>query len=210
MTNISLNDPPLLAVIPENEDVVACVVRLAIYDDDKKPADLPAALAAGYEALAPCKREGLPDPSQIITPVRDAIFRALLAEDDDILIDEDITLRRGASARFNVGLIGSVVNAKVRVYYVVKDELRTETSGPLVLHKGQSEKVQFRARLERGGRLSVFSRGSDVGTDVFGDLTTDAPFAGKVLDERLAATLAQGFFVRGSGPAKLIAFYTPP
>jgi hypothetical protein len=36
MTNVSLQDPPLLAVIPAEDDVNACVVRVGIYDDDKK------------------------------------------------------------------------------------------------------------------------------------------------------------------------------
>ncbi len=40
MTNVSLKEPPLLAVIPADEEIVSCVVRLGIYDDDKKPADL--------------------------------------------------------------------------------------------------------------------------------------------------------------------------
>src|SRR5277367_5506792 len=34
MTNVSLGEPPLLAVIPEDPEIAACVVRLAIYDDD--------------------------------------------------------------------------------------------------------------------------------------------------------------------------------
>jgi hypothetical protein len=210
MTNISLAAPPVVAVVPPDEDIAACVVRLAIYDDDKAPADLRAALAHGYEALAACAREGLPGAQQIVLPVREAIHKSLKAEDDDILIDEDLTLRRGAKERFGVGLIGSVVNAKVRVYYLVKDELRTETLGPIVLHKGQSERVQFKSKLARGGRLALFARGADVGSDVFGDLTTDMPFAGKVLDERLADTLGGGFLLRGTGAAKLIAYYTPP
>src|SRR5512135_3421273 len=38
MTNLSLKDPPLLAVIPPEERVVACTLRLGFYDDDGKPA----------------------------------------------------------------------------------------------------------------------------------------------------------------------------
>jgi hypothetical protein len=210
MTNISLAEPPVIAVVPPDEDITACVVRLAIYDDDKTPANLPAALSRGYEALAACAREGLPGAQQIVLPVREAIYKSLSAEDDDILIDEDVTLRRGASLRFSVGFIGSVINAKVRVYYLVKDEMRTETIGPLVLRKGQVERLEFKSKLEHGGRVAVFARGADVGTDVFGDLTTDTPFAGKVLDERLADTLKGGFLLRGTGAAKAIAYYTPP
>lgn len=210
MTNLSLKDPPLLAVVPPDDEIAACVLRIAIYDDDGKPADVAAALAEGYDTLGNCMREGLSGADQVITPVREAIFKSLKAEHDDILIDEDITIRRGESSRFGVGFVGSSINAMVRVYYVVKDELRTETAGPFVLHKGQSETVKFAAKLERGGRVSVFSRGADVGCGAFGDLTTDVPFAGKVLDDKLAASLSQGFQLTGSGAAKVIAFYTPP
>src|SRR5580692_12756114 len=67
MTNVSLKEPPLLAVIPADDDTAACVIRLGVYDDDKKPADVPAALAQGYTALAGCQREGLPGAAQMIT-----------------------------------------------------------------------------------------------------------------------------------------------
>jgi hypothetical protein len=186
------------------------VVRLGIYDDDKKPADMNAALAAGYEALAACKREGLVGATQITTPVREAIYRALTAQDDDVLIDEDITIRRGDAARFNVGFVGSTINSMARAYYVVKDELRTETAGPVVLRKGEEGRLLFASDLEPGGRVSIFARGADVRCPVFGELTTDRPFAGKVLDAALAKTLARGIEVTGAGAAKAVAFYTPP
>jgi hypothetical protein len=210
MTNVSLKEPPLLAVIPADEEIASCVVRIGIYDDDKKPADVGAALGQGLEALSACQREGLPGPGQIILPVREAIYRALNAEDDDVLIDEDITLRRGESARFNAGFVGSAINAKARVYYVVVDELRTETAGPVVLRKGEVSRIAFATDLQSGGRVAIFARGADVDCPLFGQLTTDRPFAGKVLDEGLAKTLAAGFDVTGRGAAKVIAFYTPP
>jgi hypothetical protein len=210
MTNFSLTDPPLLAVIPPDDEIASCVVRLGVYDDDGKPADVPTALSDGYEALANCLREGWPGSDQIVTPVRDAIFKSLKAGDDDILMDEDVTIRRGDSARFNVGFVGSAINAMARVYYLVKDELRTETVGPIQMHKGQADTLKFAGKLERGGRISIFARGADVQCGVFGDLTTDVPFVGKVLDERLAASLAQGIPITGTGAAKVIAFYTPP
>jgi hypothetical protein len=210
MTNISLKEPPLLACIPADEEITSCVVRLGIYDDDKKPADVAAALAEGYGSLANCLREGLPGASQIVTPVRDAIYRALKAEDDDVLIDEDVTIRRGESLRFNSGFVGSTINAKARAYYVVKDEQRTDMAGPLNLRKGEQARLVFASDLEPGGRLSIFARGADVECPVFGDLTTDRPFAGKVLDTQLAKSLAAGFEVTGTGPAKVVAFYTPP
>jgi hypothetical protein len=210
MTNLSLKDPPLLAVIPADGDVAACVVRLGVYDDDGKPADLAAALGEGYTALAGCMREGLAGSGQIITPVRDAIYRSLLAEDDDVLLDEDVTIRRGESARFNLGFIGSTINAYARAYYVVKDELRTETAGPIVLHRGEVARLAFASDLRSGGRVSIFARGGEVECRVFGDLTTDRPFAGKVLDDALAKSLAGGFDITGRGAAKVVAFYTPP
>ena len=162
MTNLSLQEPPLLALIPPDEEIASCVVRLGIYDDDKKPADMNAALAAGYEALAACKREGLVGAAQIITPVREAIYRSLTAQDDDVLLDEDVTIRRGDAARFNVGFVGSTINAMARAYYVVKDELRTETAGPVVLRKGEEGRLLFASDLEVGGRVSIFARGADV------------------------------------------------
>ncbi len=209
MTNLSLQEPPLLAVIPSDEDVAACVVRLGIYDDDKKPADLGLALSEGYDALSKCKREGLQGAAQVITPVREAIQRALVAHDDDVLLDEDVTIRRGEAARFNVGFVGSAINAKARAYYVVRDELRTETAGPIVLRKGEEGRLAFASTLESGGRVSIFARGADVECPVFGELTTDRPFAGKVLDAGAAKNLAKGIDVKGRGAAKVVAFYTP-
>jgi hypothetical protein len=211
MTNLSLKDPPLLAVIPGADvEVAACVVRLGIYDDDGKPADVAAAMGEGYGALAACKREGLAGAGQIITPVRDAIFRSLKGQEDDVLIDEDVTLRRGDGALYNVGLIESILNAKARAYFVVKDEFRTETAGPIDLRKGEPGRLAFMSDLQSGGRISIFARGGDVKCSLFGELTTDQPFAGKILDEALAKTLAAGFEVTSRGPAKVIAFYTPP
>ena len=210
MQNITLNDPPLVAVIPPDEEITECVIRLAIYDDDGKPADIGWALSQGIEAMSACRREGLSGSGQIIVPVRDAIYKGLVAKDDDILIDEDVHLRRGGPSRFNVGFVGSVINAKVRVYYVIKDEVGTETAGPIVLKRGQTEKIKFSSKLTRGGRVAVFARGADVQSDVFGDLTTDTPYSGKVLDDRLISTLEGGFFLAGTGASKVIAFYTPP
>jgi hypothetical protein len=210
MTNVSLQDPPLLAVIPADEDIGACVVRIGVYDDDKKPADVGTALSNGLEALAGCKSEGLQGAAQVVTPVREAIYHSLAAHDDDVLLDEDITIRRGEAARFNAGFVGSAINAKGRAYYVVKDEQRTETAGPIVLRKGEEARLVFASNLQSGGRMSIFARGADVECPVFGELSTDRPFAGKVLDAGAAKSLAKGFEVKGRGPAKVIAFYTPP
>jgi hypothetical protein len=210
MTSFSLKDPPLLAVIPPDDEVDACVFRLAFYDDDGALANVPKAMGAGYEVLSGCLREGLSGPDQIITPVRQAIFTSLRAEQDDILIDQDVTLRRGERMRFNAGLVGSVINSMIRVYYFVRDDVHTTECGPFVMHKGQTETLKFPTTVERGGRVALFSRGADVRTGLFGDLTTEEPFQNKVLDERTAITLNQGVNVAGTGPAKLVAYYTPP
>jgi hypothetical protein len=209
MTNISLAKPPLLAVIPPASDVDSCVVRIGFYDDDGAKADLPKAMTAGLEALAAISDGELPGPDQIVTPVREAIYKALRAEQDDILVDQDIVLRRGEVVRFGRGMIGSVVNAMARVYYFVRDERKTEQFGPIALHKGQIETVKFSQPLKAGGRLALFARGADVSCSAFGDLSTDLPFQNRVIEARHEGGLENGFNVAGTGAAKLVAFYTP-
>jgi hypothetical protein len=209
MSNISLKDPPLLALVPPDDDVSACVVRLGIYDDDGAAADVPKALAAGFEALSACKQDGLQGAEQITTPVRDAIFKSLKAQEDDILIDEDVRIRRGEVSNYDAGLVSSLMNARVRVYYFVKDELKTQTAGPFLLHKGQMETIKFEG-VERGGKLALFARGADVECGTFGDLSQDLPFLARVLDGHGVEQAKSGFQIRGTGAAKVIAFYTPP
>lgn len=209
MTNLSLKDPPLLAVIPPEERIAALTIRLGFYDDDGKPANVPAAMTAGLEAFASVPEE-VSSVEQLIGPVRQAIFAGLKAQEDDILIDQDLTIRRGTSVPFTSGMIGSTVTGKIRVYYTVKDEDRTETFGPVMLHKGQTETVHFTSRMQGGGRLSLFARGADVSCSAFGELRTEMPFANRVIDSGHEASLASGFSITGNGPAKFIAFYTPP
>lgn len=210
MTNISLAEPPLLAVIPPGDLARSCVLRLAFYDDDRSPADLPTAMTAGLEAFASISGERLSGPEHVINPVRQAIWDSLKAYQDDILIDQDVILRHGETSMFGRGLIGSVVNALARVYYFVADERRTERFGPLTLHKGQVESVRFQQPLRGGGRVALFSRGADVNCAAFGDLTTDTPFLNRVIEARQEASFADGFAVGARGPAKLVAYYTPP
>jgi hypothetical protein len=97
----------------------------------------------------------------------------------------------------------------VRVFYFVNDEQRTEQAGPVMLRKGQIEHVRFNSKIESGGRIALFSRGAEVSAPAFGDLTIDTPFLNRVLDQREVALLADGFEVKGHGPAKLTAWYTP-
>lgn len=209
MTNLSLAKPPLLAVIPPSDEVESCVIRLAFYDDDGAKADLPKALSAGLEALAEVSSAELSGSDQIILPVRDAIWKSLRAEQDDILVDQDVALRRGEVVRFGRGMIGSVVNAMARVYYFVRDETQTQQFGPVALHKGQTETVKFDQPMKSGGRLALFARGADVSCATFGDLNTDLPFQNRIIEARNEVSLESGFHVTGTGPAKLVAFYTP-
>lgn len=210
MTNISLAEPPLLAVIPPDDEIQSCVLRLGFYDDDGAKADLPKAITAGLEAYSEISSGDLPGAEQIILPVREAIYKSLRAEQDDILVDQEVVLRKGEVVRFSRGMIGSVINAMARVYYFVRDETRTEQFGPIALHKGQVETVKFKSPLKGGGRLALFARGADVTCSAFGDLNTDLPFQNRVIDGRQEASLEQGFNVAGTGAAKLVAFYTPP
>ncbi len=210
MTNLSLAEPPLLAVVPPDDAVHSCVIRLAIYDDDGKPADLAASITAGLEAFSAIAKGSHAGPDNIVAPVRDAIWKGLRAEQDDILIDQDLVLRRGESVNFHRGMIGSIINAMARVYYFVQDEEKTERFGPLNLHKGQVETVKFKTPLQGGGRLALFSRGATVTCSAFGELDTDTPFVNKIIDSHHESALADGFNVVGTGPAKFVAFYTPP
>jgi hypothetical protein len=210
MTNLSLQEPPLLAVIPPAEEIASAVIRLAFYDDDAEVADVPRALGAGLGVLAGISTDPVGGPDGIILPVRDAIFRSLKAEDDDILIDQDLTLRRGQATRFGAGLVGSMMNTMVRLYYFVRDEERTEQAGPFNLHKGQVEPVRFQAPLEPGGRLSIFARGASVEIASLGTLDVDTPFANRVLDAATARAFSAGLNLNGTGPAKVVAYYTPP
>jgi hypothetical protein len=210
MTNLSLQDPPLLTLIPPSDDIAAAVIRLAFYDDDAELADVPRALTAGLETLAGFSVTEFGGPDQIILPVRDAIFRSLKAEDDDILIDQDLTLRRGQATRFGAGLVGSLMNAMVRIYYFVRDEKKTEQAGPFALHKGQTETLTWKTPLEPGGRLAIFARGAEVNVSSLGSLSVEMPFANRVVDASLMRSVAGGLTINGTGPAKVVAYYTPP
>lgn len=208
MTNLRLARPALLAVIPPDEAIASCVVRLGFYDDDRAPANVPVALKAGLEALAALPKSGPGGAGRIVEPVRAAILRGLRAEQDDVLLDQDLAVSRADG--FGAGLIGSTVTGLARVYYLVRDVGRTHALRPLSLDRGQSETLRFEEPMRRGGRLAVFARGADVQSGAFDTLRSDAPFANVVLDTAAEARLRDGFTVLASGPAKLVAFYTPP
>jgi hypothetical protein len=209
LTHVSLQDPPLLAVIPPDDTLSSCVIRLGIYDDDGDVADLPTAMKAGLEALADLPNESLAGPDRLIAPVRDAIFKSLKADDDDILLDQEVPIRRGEVTRFGCGMVGAVINAMARVYYFVRDEATTQQFGPISLEKGQHERLRFEAPMQQGGRLAVFARGADVTCPALGDLSCDAPFKNRVLSPAQERDFASGVDFIGTGPAKLVAFYTP-
>jgi hypothetical protein len=213
MTNVALKSPPLLAVIPPDDDVASCVIRLAVYDDDGAVADFPKAMEAGYEALASCKQDGLKGAENILSPVREAIFKSLRGEQDDIIVEEDLKLAQ-EDGRFGVGFVGAITRHKGRVYYFVKDELRTKTAGPIALHKGQSETLKLDEPVKPGGRIALFARGAQKGADVsagiLGELTTNKPFIGEVLDTAKANAINGGLAISARGDASVVMFYTPP
>jgi hypothetical protein len=210
MTSFSLDEPPLLAVIPPDDAVSQLVLRLAFYDDDGAVADVPKALTAGLDAFADLPPSDLAGPEALIQPVRKAIWSSLKAEEDDILIDQDVIFRKGETSRFGCGMIGSAMNAMIRCYYFVKDESRTLQFGPIVLRKGQTENIRFDKKLERAGHVALFARGADVLCPTFGNLDTDRPFSNSVIEYRHEGLLDGGFTVTAKGPAKLVAYYTPP
>jgi hypothetical protein len=210
MSNISLAEPPLLAVIPPEAGLKSCVLRLAFYDDDGKPANLPMALNKGMEAWAAISDDALPGADQIVLPVRQAIWEALNAGEDDILVEQDWAVRRGESIPFGAGMIESLINAKIRLFMLVKDEDKTEQFGPIQLHKGQTETITFKQPLRGGGRIALFSRGADVNCSTFGELNLDTPFQNRIILSSQEAQLQNGFTVTGTGPAKFTAFYTAP
>jgi hypothetical protein len=107
-------------------------------------------------------------------------------------------------------MVGSLMNSMIRVYYFVRNEQTTEQFGPVALHKGQTETVRFPSALRGGGRLALFARGADVSCSAFGELNDATPFVNRIIDTNHEGGLANGFSVTGNGPAKFIAFYTPP
>jgi hypothetical protein len=49
-----------------------------------------------------------------------------------------------------------------------------------------------------------------VNTNAFGDLTNEVPYVNRVLDERTAVSMERGCPATSKGPAKIVAYYTPP
>jgi hypothetical protein len=211
LKSLSLGAPPLVALIPPGDDYVACLVRFGMYDDDGAAADVPKALKAGLTALAELPLEyPLGKPEAIVTPVRTAIWDALRAKQDDLLLEEEIRFLRNASSHYGAGIISSNLSALARVYWIAKDELKTESAAPASLVKDQSHTFRFKAPIERGGRIAVFARG-EVDAGRLGSLTLDLPFVNHIVTDPAEATaLANGFTVTAKGAAEVVAFYTAP
>ena len=165
--------------------------------------DPPAQALPAWDQLSAAQRE------QLIAPVRDAICTSLKSDDDDILLEQDVPIRKGQVVRFGCGMVGAVINAMARAYYIVRDETETHQFGPLRLEKGQHEKVRFDVPMSQSGRLAVFARGAEITCPALGDLTVDTPFKNRVLTRKQQEEFALGFDVIGTGPAKLVAYYTP-
>ena len=68
--------------------------------------------------------------------------------------------------------------------------------------------------VKAGGRIALFARGAQKGSEVsagiLGDLTTDKPFIGEVLDAAKANAVNAGINVSAKGEASVVMFYTPP
>lgn len=208
MKTPSLEQPALLAVIPPSEDVVACLLKLGLYDDDGVPADMPKAMNAALEALADLKGAPQKDPEAIFGPVRAALWAALKAQQDDKLQERELRLLRN-EANCSAGMIESLPSSHASVYVLVKDEEHTEQLGPISLAKGQTETLKFKQPLRHGGRLALFARGGEVQTANFGNLTTETPFANKIIDAAGEAGLKDGFRVDAMANVDLVAYYTP-
>lgn len=211
LKSLSLAAPPLVALIPPGDDYVACLIRFGLYDDDGAAADLPRAMKAGLTALAELPLEyPLGKPEAITAPVRTAIWNSLRARQDDLLLEEEVRLLRNASAHYGAGMISSSLSALARVYWLAKDELKTEAAAPAALVKDQSHTFKFRAPIERGGRIALFARG-DVDAGRLGALNLDLPFLNHIVtDPAEAAALANGFSVTAKGAAEVVAYYTAP
>jgi len=208
LTNVSLADPPLLAVIPPAQAVKSCQLHVAICEDDGDIADVGTALGAGLTAYA-ALGEQLPGAEALISPVRAAVWEALGADDDDLLMDQTIPIRRGEHVLFGRGIVDANINAMVRLYYFVRDEAHTLQAGPFSLARGEAQRICFERPMEQGGRVALFARGADVKCPALGDLSEDVPFRNRVLHYSQAKALADGFEVQSTGSAELIAFYTP-
>lgn len=210
MSSLDLKNQPLVAVIPADDAIAKCVIRLGVYDDDRAPADVPGALTAALDYISTFRREGLSGPDELITPIRSLIWKHLRAEQDDMMVDEDLTIARSGSLHFQCGFVGSVNTGFARVYYVVKDAARTEQLGPFDLTKNDTKTVQFTSEIQQGGRVSILSQG-DASTSLLGELNLDNAYASKIVDAGLAASLKNGLTVSTTKkPARFVVFYTPP
>lgn len=208
LESVSLKEPPLLGVVSHEPGVAAAVIRLAFYEDDWAPAVLAPALKAGMTALAD-SRGPAAHPDAFVKPVREPIWTALKAKQDDFMIEQDVTFGRKEGLGYGAGLVTALLNQYIRVYVFAKDVERTEMAGPFAMSKGEERRAVFPSSFEGGGRVVVFSRGK-ARVDPLGSLDVDTPYLAHVVDERQAAALAKGLTITAEEKADVVAYYTPP
>ncbi len=209
LASLSLDAPPLLALIPPGDDYAACLVKLGVWDDDGAVADLPKAMTAGLAALSELPLDyPLGKAEKIVDPVRAAIYESLRAKQDDVLLEQELRLLRNDVSHYGAGLVHSAVSALVRVYLIAKDELKTHAAPAVTLVKDQSHTFRFATPIEAGGRLAVFARGP-VEAGRLGTLSLDLPFLNHIVVDD-AASFADGLTVTARGSADVVAFYTAP
>ena len=206
--DISLASPPLLLVIPPNDDAAAGLVHLAFFDDDWEPAKLGPAIDAGQRALA---ATSFPATSAevAIAPIRSAITASLLGKRDDLMFERTLRLSRDEGKGFGAGTIASAATEFLHAYWIVRDAERTELCGPWSLRKGREQRVVPSSGLRGGGTLAIFARGGTVDVGSFGVLNTERPFVNIAIETRHEAALASGLTITAEGDAEVVAYYTP-
>ncbi len=209
MTNVSLADPPLLALVPPGDDIAAAIVHVAFYDDDWEPAKLEPAMSAGLEALAGTKMP-VADPDALIAPIKKAIFESLKAKRDDLMMERQLRFLREDGKGYGAGTIGSALTEFVRIYWIVRDVVKTEKIGPFNLQKGLEQRILPPSGLEGGGFLAIFARGGPVRADPFGTLDSEKPFLNVAIESRHEKSLAAGVTLVAEKEADVVAYYTPP
>jgi hypothetical protein len=206
---VSLATPPLLALVPPTDDAIACLIKFGMYDDDLTKADLPKAMKAGLEALAEIPPYPMAKPEAFFDPIRTAIWNALKATQDDLLLEEDIRLLRNDVSHYSAGMIASMLTERARVYYFMRDEKKTESAAPVTLVKDQAHVLKFSQPIARGGRIAILAKG-DVELGTLGKLDLDRPFHNAIVDAALEKQFANGIPITARGDAEVIAYYTAP
>lgn len=197
LSSVSLARPPLLAVVPDMDEVDALAIHLGLFDDDGKPADVERALGDAARLEEP-----------LLEQIALATHRALGSDGDDLLLEQRVDLAR--TARYGVGFVTSVISRRARVFLITKDELASEVCGPVRVRVGPGETIRFRSPILVGGRMAFFARGSEVAIAGVGTLSDEAPFFNRAIDPSLADAASAGLPVTSAGVSEIVALYTPP